>query len=54
MAKSQEKWLENTKEVKDTVLRLEHLKHTEKYIRILEILQVTYKLESRNALDKSI
>lgn len=52
IAKSHEKWLENTKEVKDTMLRLKQLKDTEKYSRILEISQVTYKLESRNILDK--
>lgn len=43
MAKRQKKSLENTKEVKDTMLRWKQLKHTEKYIRILEISQVSYK-----------
>lgn len=50
MAKSQEKWLDNTKEVRDTMLRLKQLKHTEKYSSVIS--QVVYKLESRNALDK--
>lgn len=36
MVKSQEKWLENTKEVKDIMPRLKQLKGTEKYSRILK------------------
>lgn len=55
MAKSHEKWLENTKEVKVVIIRLMQLRHTEQYSRILEIFsQVAYKLESRNVLDKMI
>lgn len=54
IAKSREKWLENTKEVK-VVIRLMQLRHVEQYSRMLEIFsRVTYKLESRNVLDKMI
>lgn len=35
------------------MLRLKQLECTEKYSRSLEISQATYKLESRNSLDKS-